>query len=45
MCIYREYVCIHTPNMKSISLTLCQGEMCKDANANANTDTNDNDDA
>ena len=31
-------MCICVPNMKFLCLTLCQGEVCTDANADANTD-------
>ena len=38
-------MCICIPNMKSLCLSLCQGEVCtdnaNDANTNANDDAND----
>ena len=33
-------MCINTPNMKFLCLTMCQGEVCTD---DANDDDNDND--
>ena len=39
MCICGGHMCICTPNIKFLCLTLCQGEVCtNDAN---DTDTND----
>ena len=35
-------MCICVPNMKFLCLTLCQGEVCTDANADTNTDTDAN---
>ena len=39
------HMCIWTPNMKFLCLTMCKGEVCTDANADdANADnTNAND--
>ena len=39
MCIFGEHMCICIPNVKSLCLTMCQGEVCTDDNdANANDD-------
>ena len=35
MCIYGGYMCICTPIVKFLCLTLCQGEVCTDDAANA----------
>ena len=37
MSIHRGLVCICIPNMKFLSLSLCQGEVCTDDDNNANT--------
>ena len=34
-------MCICMPNMKSLCLTMCSGEVCTDNDAKANTDAND----
>ena len=36
LCAYMMgHMCICIPNMKSVCLTLCQGEVCTDANTDA----------
>ena len=46
ICIYGRHLCICTPNMKFLSLTLWQGEVCTDDDANdaSTNNVNANDD-
>ena len=45
MCIYGGYMYKCIPNMKFLHLTICQGEVCTDANADTNDDADANNDA
>ena len=42
MCTHGGHVCTCIQNMKFLCLTLCQGEVCTDADANAEDANTDN---